>query len=121
MIDSAGRMATTARRDIGAWSLSPTEKRGSGVCVQMCDDARPKDDDLDWEFVLFRTLGIRLVIGRRTQWQEKANEGVINYRYCTPMQLESTLAQASCLSQSQQNGTQIQFAVLQLSRRISTR
>jgi len=40
MIDSAGRMTTTARGDIGASSLSPTEKRGSEVCVQICDDVR---------------------------------------------------------------------------------
>jgi len=43
MMNNAGRMTTTARRDIGACFLSPTEKRGSGVCVQMCDDVRPLD------------------------------------------------------------------------------
>jgi len=31
MMNNAGRMTTTARRDIGACSLSPTDKRGSGV------------------------------------------------------------------------------------------
>jgi hypothetical protein len=41
MMNNAGQMTTTARGDIGACSLSPTEKRGSGVCVQMCDDVRP--------------------------------------------------------------------------------
>ena len=120
-MNNAGRMTATARGDIGARTLSPTEKRGSGVCVQMCDDVRPWDDDLDWEFVLFRTLGIRPVTGRRTHWQEKTNEDATSYRYCTPMQLESTLAQASCSLQSQQTGTQIQSAVLQLSHRTSMR
>ena len=38
---SAGRMTATARGDIGAGSVSPTVKRGSGICVQMCDDVRP--------------------------------------------------------------------------------
>jgi hypothetical protein len=87
----------------------------------MCDDVRPLDDDLDWEFVLFRTSGIRPVIGRSAQWQEKANEGVISYRYCTPMQLESTLVQTSYLWQSRQTGTQMQSAALRPSHRISTR
>jgi hypothetical protein len=38
-----------------------------------------------------------------------------------PMQPESTLVQASCLWQSQQTGTPIQFAVLRVLHRISTR
>jgi hypothetical protein len=53
----AGRMTATARADIGARCWSPTEKRGSRVCVQMCDDVRPSDDDLDWEFVFDSRLG----------------------------------------------------------------
>jgi hypothetical protein len=36
----AGRMTATARADIGARCSSPTMKRGTEVCVQMCDDAR---------------------------------------------------------------------------------
>jgi hypothetical protein len=57
-MNNAGRMAATAGRDIGARSSSPTGKRWSEICVQMCDDVRPWDNDLDWEFVLFRTSGI---------------------------------------------------------------
>ena len=44
---------------------------------------------------MFRTSGIRPATGRRPQWQEKANEDVISYRCCTPMQLESILVQTS--------------------------
>ena len=56
-MNNAGRMTATARRDIGAQSSRPSGKRAPGICVQMCDDVRPWDDDLDWEFVWFRTLG----------------------------------------------------------------
>ena len=39
MMIGAGRMTATARADTGAVQ-KPDDKRGSGVCVQTCDDAR---------------------------------------------------------------------------------
>jgi hypothetical protein len=49
----AGRMTATARADIGA-DNEPDREAWVRGCVQTCDDARPSDDDLDWEFaVLF--------------------------------------------------------------------
>jgi hypothetical protein len=38
MMLCAGRMTATARADTGA--SKPDEKRGAGVCVQTCDEAR---------------------------------------------------------------------------------
>ena len=53
---SAGRMTATARADIGA-DNEPDREAWVWGCVQTCDDVRPSDDDLDWEFAFYSRLG----------------------------------------------------------------